>query len=71
MMNPIELLNQIRTNPMQVLNLRYNIPQNVDMSNPQNIIQYLLNTNQISQEQLNQVMNMRNNPQIKSMFNIK
>ena len=41
---------------------RVNVPQNV--TNPQDIIQYLLNTGQVSQQQLNSAMEMKNNPDI-------
>ena len=58
------ILSQFMENPMQMLLKRYNIPQG--MTNPQDIIQHLLNTNQVSQAQVNQAMQMRNNP----MFNL-
>ena len=41
---------------------RFNVPQNV--TNPQDIIQYLLNTGQVSQQQLNSAMEMKNNPNV-------
>ena len=62
-MNPFNLMSAYQSfvqNPMQMLNLRFNIPQNINMSNPNDIIQHLLNTGQVTQEQLNNVMNMRN-----------
>lgn len=58
------ILSQFMANPMQMLLKKYNIPQG--MNNPQEVIQYLLNTNQVSQAQVNQAMQMRNNP----MFNL-
>lgn len=51
---------RFRQNPMQMLNQRFNIPQNVNMNDPNDIIQHLLNTGQISQEQVNNAMKMRN-----------
>ena len=51
---------RFRQNPMQMLNQKFNIPQNVDMNNPNDIIQHLLNTGQVSQEQVNNAMRMRN-----------
>lgn len=68
-MNPIQLMNmyqQFKTNPMQLLSQRFNIPQ--DMNNPNDIIQHLLNTNQVSQAQVNNAMNMRNNPIIQQLI---
>lgn len=56
----MDMYQKFRQNPMQMLNMRFNIPQNIDMSNPNDIIQHLLNTNQISQEQVNQAMSMKN-----------
>ncbi len=47
---------QIKQNPRAFLSRRFNIPQNFDLSNPNNVVQYLLNTNQITQEQVNQGM---------------
>lgn len=49
-----------------MLSRRYNVPQNIQ--NPQDIIQHLLNTNQISQAQVNQAMQMKNNPQVWNLF---
>ena len=57
-MNPFEMmkmLNNFRSNPAAFL-LQYNlnVPQNIVASNnPNQILQYLLSTNQISQDQLN------------------
>ena len=68
-MNPFQLMNmyqQFKTNPMQLLSQRFNIPQ--DMNNPNDIIQHLLNTNQVSQAQVNNAMNMRNNPLIQQLM---
>ena len=56
-MNFMQMLQQLRQNPMQMLSQRFNVPQNIQ--NPQDIIQHLLNTGQISQDQVNQAMQMR------------
>ena len=45
---------------------RYNIPQ--EMNDPNQILQYLLNTNQVSQDQVNKAMRMRNDPQMQQYF---
>lgn len=52
--NPLMMLNQIKQNPYAVLSQRFNIPQN--MNNPNDILQYLLNTNQVTQQQVNNIM---------------
>lgn len=57
---------QFRQNPMALLQRRYNIPAGI--RGPEDIIQHLLNTNQISQEQLNNAMRMRNDPRIRDIF---
>lgn len=49
--------------------MRYNIPQG--LNNPNEIIQHLLNTGQVSQSQVNHIMQMRNNPDIQKMFNMR
>lgn len=61
--NPlISMAQQFKQNPLDMLAQRYKFPQN--MNNPNDILQYLLNTHQVSQQQVNQIMMMRNNPQI-------
>lgn len=65
-MNPMEMVNQFKQNPMAMLQQRYNIPAN--LNDPNAIIQHLLNTGQVSQMQVNQAMQMRNNPMIQQMF---
>lgn len=68
-MNPSNLINmyqQLKANPMQMLSRRFNLPQNIN--NPNDIIQHLLDTGQVSQEQLNNAMTMANSPQFKNMM---
>ena len=70
-MNMNQLMNmyqQLRSNPMQMLTRRFNLPQGMNMNNPNDIVQYLLNTGQISQQQVNSVMGMRNNPMIQQIM---
>lgn len=62
----LNMYKQYKNNPMQFLAQRFNIPTGIQ--NPQDIVQHLLNSGQISQAQLNQVMQMRNDPQIRDMF---
>lgn len=64
--NFMAILNQFKQNPMAMLSKRFNIPQN--MNDPNQIIQHLLNSGQVSQEQVNRVMQMKNNPQIQNLF---
>jgi hypothetical protein len=54
---PFAMLDQLKQNPYQLLAQRgFNIPQN--LNNPNDILQYLLNTNQVTQQQVNNVMTM-------------
>lgn len=55
-MNLFELYNQFKQNPMSMLQKRYNIP--AEMQNPNEIINHLVKTGQISQAQINQAMTM-------------
>lgn len=66
MMNVFTLYNQLRSNPMQILRQKYNLPQN--LNNPQDIIQHLLNTGQITQDQVNNAMSMKDNPMFSGLF---
>lgn len=65
----MQMYQQLRQNPIQMLSQKFNIPPN--MSDPQQIIQHLLNSGQVSQAQINQVMQLKNNPQIQQLFNMK
>ena len=67
----MSMYQQLRTNPMQMLARRFNLPQGMNMNNPNDIVQYLLNTGQISQQQVNSVMGMRNNPMIQQLMQRK
>lgn len=69
LMELMRMYQQFRQNPMQLLSQKFNIP--ADMNDPQQIIQYLLNSGQITQAQVNQAMQMRNDPQIQQLFNQK
>ena len=64
--NMLNMLNQFKQNPMGMLSKRFNIPQ--DMSDPNQILQHLLNSGQVSQEQVNRVMQMKNDPQIQRLL---
>jgi hypothetical protein len=66
----MNMYQQLRSNPAQLLARKFNIPQNVNLNDPNEITQHLLNTGQITQEQYNNANNMRNNPMIQRMFNI-
>lgn len=62
----MNLLQQIRQNPYQVLSQRFNLPQN--LNNPNDIIQHLLNSGQVTQTQVNNATQMMSNPMVKRLF---
>jgi len=64
--NFMSFISRYKQNPMAMLSQRFNIPQN--MNDPNQIIQHLLNTKQVSQAQVDRVMQMKNNPQIQNLF---
>lgn len=56
-MNPMQMLSQLKSNPMGLLRQAgFNVPDS--MSNPQAIIQHLMNSGQINQNQLTQAQQM-------------
>lgn len=71
MTNILQAYQQFRSNPMQMLMQKYNIPQGIDTSNPNAILQHLLNTGQVSQQQVNSLQGIRNNPMIQQLMNKK
>ncbi len=59
-MNPMQMLSQLKSNPLGLLKQAgFNVPDNV--SNPQAIIQHLMNSGQINQNQLTQAQQMAQN----------
>ena len=55
--NPMQMLSQLRSNPLGLLKQAgFNVPTN--LNNPQEIIQYLMNSGQVSQQQLNNAQMM-------------
>lgn len=63
----IQKIMQARMNPMAALSRRFNIPQEMS-NNPQAIAQYLLDTGQTTQDQLNNAIRMKNDPQFKNIM---
>ena len=57
-MNLFQMFGQFKQNPAQFLiSNRFNIPQNI-ANNPQAIVQHLLDSGQINQQQVNQAQQM-------------
>jgi hypothetical protein len=60
------MLMQFKQNPLGMLSQKFNFP--LMMNDPNQILQHLLNTNQVSQQQVNNLMQMRNNPIIQNLL---
>ena len=55
----LTMLQQLKANPMQFLmRPRMNVPADIPMDNPKAMIDHLLKTGQITQEQINQAYQM-------------
>lgn len=58
-MNIMGMLQQLKANPMQMLlQKRMSVPQGIPMNDPQAILNHLLQTGQVSQQQVNQAYQM-------------
>lgn len=56
--NVMGMLQQFKANPMQFLmQRRFNVPQNI-ANDPNAIMQYLVNSGQVTQQQINQAYQM-------------
>lgn len=66
--NLFQLYQQLMSNPASLLSQRFNIPQDVNMSDPNAILNHLVNSGQVSQAQINNAMNMRNNPMVQMLM---
>ena len=67
-MNPFQILNmlnQIQSNPMQMLSQKFNIPDGVNTNDPNAILNHLINSNQVSQNQINSI---KNNPMLRQFM---
>ena len=59
MNNILGMLPQLKANPLQFLmQMRMNIPQNVPMNDPNAILNHLVQTGQINQQQINNAYQM-------------
>lgn len=65
-MNIFNLFNAFQANPLQMLQKRFNIPSGLNQ--PDEIINHLLNSGQVTQQQLDQIKNMRNNPMFRQFM---
>lgn len=57
--NVMGMLQQLKANPMQFLmQRRFNLPQGMQANDPQEIINYLVQSGQVSQQQINSAYQM-------------
>ena len=56
----MDAYNRLKSNPQQFIAQKFNIQIPNDMNDSNAIMQYLLNTGQRTQNQVNQVMQMKN-----------
>ena len=61
-----DFVQRFKADPIGCLAKKYNIPPN--LNDPNAILQHLLNSGQVSQADMNRVMQMVNNPQIRNML---
>lgn len=69
--NIMSMLQSFRSNPMSMLSRRFNIPQNFS-GDANSLIQYLMSTGQVTQDQYNQANQamrmLQNNPNFSKFF---
>ena len=51
------MLQQIQKNPMSILSQRFNIPDGVNVKDPNEIINHLVNSGQVTQSDVNTIKN--------------
>lgn len=66
MNNMINLVSQFQSNPKQMLAKKYNIPS--ELTDPNQIIQHLVDSKQVSQEQVDAVSQLKDNPMFARLF---
>ena len=57
--NPMQMLQQLKSSPVQFLmQRRMRLPQNVNVNDPQAILNHLVQSGQVTQDQINQAYSM-------------
>ena len=51
------MVQQIQKNPMSILSQRFNIPDGVNLKDPNEIINHLVNSGQVNQSQIDSIKN--------------
>ena len=53
----MQMVAQLKSNPMSLLSQRFNIPEGVNVNYPNSIINHLINSGQVQQSQIDQIKN--------------
>lgn len=64
-----QMVQHIKQNPMQILSKRFNLPEKLPRT-PEEILQYLLNSGQVSQQQVNQAMQLKDQAAANNILNL-
>lgn len=59
MNNLVQMVQQLKSNPMAMLSRRFKLPQN--LQDPNDILNYLVQSGQVSQQQINSAYQMAQN----------
>lgn len=68
MNNMINMVNQFKSNPTQMLAKKFNIPS--ELTDPNQILQHLIDSKQVTQEQVNMVNGLKDNPAFMKLMNM-
>lgn len=68
MNNMINMVNQFKNNPTQMLAKKFNIPS--ELTDPNQILQHLIDSKQVTQEQVNMVNGLKDNPAFMKLMNM-
>ncbi len=68
MNNMINMVNQFKSNPTQMLAKKFNIPS--ELTDPNQILQHLIDSKQVTQEQVNMVNGLKENPAFMKLMNM-
>lgn len=53
----MQMVAQLKSNPMSLLSQRFNIPEGVNVNDPNSIINHLISSGQVQQSQIDQIKN--------------
>ena len=64
--NLFNMVAQFRTNPLSIITQRFNVPRNI--TSPGDVVQHLLDSKQVTQDQVDAAVKMKDNPMFQNMF---